>query len=61
VDQTDFAHLQLCFTGQGVVQSKPECADALLDDDSDVDAADFAIFLNCMKGPNKPVDPDCAG
>ena len=61
VDQSDFGHLQLCFTGQGVVQSRPECANALLDGDSDVDGDDLAIFLNCMSGPNKPVDPDCAG
>jgi hypothetical protein len=32
----------------------------MLDDDSDVDRYDFAVFLQCMKGPDIQVDYTCA-
>jgi hypothetical protein len=60
VDMIDYAHLQACYLGLGVEQNDPACADALLDDDPDVDAGDLAVFLDCMSGPNVPADMGCA-
>lgn len=59
VDQEDFGHLQACFSGGGVNQETPECADARLDDDGDVDEDDFAVFSGCMSGAGVPADPSC--
>ncbi len=56
VDQSDFSHLQNCFSGEAF-PSMPGCLDADLDGDHDVDPYDFARFLNCMRGPNMP--PGC--
>lgn len=59
VDQTDFGHLQSCFSGAGVEQNDFRCLDALLDEDEDVDVDDFGIFQACMSGADVPADPDC--
>jgi hypothetical protein len=60
VDQEDFGHFQKCLTGEGNLQSLPECADAKLDADGDVGEGDFEIFLRCMNGPGVPAPLDCA-
>jgi len=60
VDQTDFGHLQICFSGSGVAQTDSACQDAKLDGDTDVDASDFAKFAQCMLGPNITPSPHCA-
>lgn len=59
VDQTDFAHLQVCFSGGGFVQDAANCRNARLDADSDVDTDDFDIFQLCMTGPGIAADPGC--
>ena len=60
VDQSDYGHLQACFSGQGIAQPDAGCADAKLDADSDVDKDDVQIFLDCMSGPNvEPISPSC--
>lgn len=59
VDLTDFAHLQLCFTGKDVPQDDPTCQDAKLDADADVDAEDAALFESCLTGPQIPADGTC--
>jgi len=59
VDQSDFGHLQDCYSGPGVPQNESGCTDARLDGDEDVDAADFGIFQGCMGGEGQPVPPGC--
>jgi hypothetical protein len=59
VDQADFGHLQECFTGSGLTQTDPDCADARLDADEDVDLNDFSIFQSCMGGAGQPPAPAC--
>ncbi len=61
VDQSDFAILQACLTGEGFEQTEGPCQPARLDPDSDVDAADMNILLGCYSGANLPVNPACAG
>jgi hypothetical protein len=61
VDQADFAVLQRCLSGDGVVQPDEACQEARLDADLDVDQADLQIFLNCMSGPGVPSSPTCDG
>jgi hypothetical protein len=56
VDQTDFAHLQMCFSGSGQTYS-PGCSDADLDFNGSVDASDFQTFAACMAGENQ--SPGC--
>lgn len=56
VDLGDFAHLQACFgasAGPGTA-----CLDADLQHDTAVDGADFALFLPCMTGADRP--PGCS-
>jgi hypothetical protein len=57
VDLDDFAHLQICFTGLGIPQTDPACADTLLTDDSYVDASELARFMKCFakSGPGVPL------
>lgn len=43
-----------------VPQNDVACARAKLDGDSDVDQGDLAVFLQCMQGPDVPVDYTCA-
>jgi hypothetical protein len=50
-DQSDFAKLQLCFSGGGVPYAAG-CVDTDVDGDEDVDVNDFNTFLPCMNGPN---------
>ncbi len=59
VDMSDFGVFQLCYTGSGVAQIDPTCAEAKLDRDSDVDANDADIFANCLSGPGNPARMDC--
>ncbi len=56
VDIIDFAHLQLCFSGDTLPYG-PGCANADIDVDGDVDIADFNSFDACMRGANTP--PGC--
>ncbi|GMU21003.1 MAG: hypothetical protein AMXMBFR13_10990 [Phycisphaerae bacterium] len=60
VDQTDFGHLQACFSGAGLISTDPDCLNARLDEDQDVDQDDFTIFRGCMSGPGIGPEPDCA-
>ncbi|MBP7936810.1 MAG: lamin tail domain-containing protein [Phycisphaerae bacterium] len=50
VDQSDFAHLQMCLTGYSVL-SDSACADADLDGNNLVNAEDLRAFIACMSGP----------
>ncbi|GMU23794.1 MAG: hypothetical protein AMXMBFR13_38720 [Phycisphaerae bacterium] len=59
VDQEDFGHFQLCYTGSGVSQEDPNCWNALLDGDDAVDGDDFDVFQRCSNGPSVPADPGC--
>jgi hypothetical protein len=61
VDQSDFAALQRCLTGDGVEQSLEACQPARLDADADVDQGDVNILLECYSGANQALDPGCAG
>ncbi len=56
VDLVDFAHLQLCFSGDGVPYGAG-CVDADLNEDGSVGPSDFSLFLPCMAGTNLP--PGC--
>ena len=47
-------------SGDGIPQNDPNCIDAKLDDDNDVDQHDINIFLDCMSGPNILADQNCA-
>jgi hypothetical protein len=60
VDQDDFGQFQACYSGSGIEQTNPACADARLDADIDVDLDDFALFRGCMSGSNAPTNPNCA-
>ncbi len=53
IDQEDFGHLQACFSGLGVPQTDPACADANLDGNAlgDISEADLQIFLSHYTGP----------
>ncbi|MBP7936656.1 MAG: hypothetical protein KA354_18595 [Phycisphaerae bacterium] len=59
VDMDDFAHFQACYSGVGVTQADPACADARLDDDLDVDKKDFERFILCVSGAGIVADPTC--
>lgn len=59
VDMTDFGHLQVCYSGVNVSQTRTDCQDARLDPDDDVDLDDFDILAGCAAGPNVPYDSDC--
>lgn len=58
VDQTDFAHLQACLTGNGIQLSDDNCTNADLDGDQDVDQTDVTLLQACKSGAN--VQPDLA-
>jgi len=61
VDQSDFAHLQVCLTGPTNPQYDPDCLDARLDSvDEDVDQQDCEVFKQCLSGADTPQDPACA-
>lgn len=59
VDQSDFGHLQVCLTEYSYTTIPAHCLDAELDNDSFINQSDVAIFLNCMSGPYRPVNPAC--
>ena len=59
VDQIDFAHLQMCYSGTGLPQTNPACWDALLDNNDYVGLDDLTIFRNCARGPEIPALPGC--
>lgn len=59
VDMADFAHLQVCMTGEFIPQTDPSCLNARLDSDSDVDNDDMAIFLSCFTGPGAGLPAGC--
>ena len=59
VDQEDFGRFQACLSGSGVPQTDPACAPALLNNDTDVDQTDMAIFLRCFTAPTEPADVNC--
>jgi hypothetical protein len=60
VDASDLQHLQGCTTGPNVPQNAPNCVDADLDGDGDVDQSDFGILQRCFSGDGTP-PPGCAG
>lgn len=59
VDQSDFAHLQVCLSGVDVTQNDSNCQNARLDGDSDVDGSDLALFLGCLSGGGVSADQNC--
>jgi len=59
VDQIDFGHLQACLSGWGLPQNSSACRNTWLDNDEDVDVADFMIFHRCLTGSGTPAAPDC--
>ena len=61
VDLDDFAHIQACLSGNGVIQGDTACAAANFDGDTDVDLLDMAKFRGCLSGANTPSDRDCLG
>jgi hypothetical protein len=60
VDQSDFARLQVCLSGEGIEQLLPACQAARLDADPDVDLTDANILIGCYSGANVPLNPACA-
>ncbi len=60
VDLDDYARLQFCYTGPGVMP-EPGCEDARLDGDVDVDAGDLTEFLSCLSGKNVLAERTCDG
>ena len=56
VDQVDFGHLQVCYSGSGQNHGAG-CDDADLDSDGDVDHNDFGIFQAYLGGAGQP--PAC--
>jgi hypothetical protein len=59
VDADDLAPFEACASGPGIPQLEPECLNARLDADEDVDQADFGVLQRCWSGP-LPGDPACA-
>jgi hypothetical protein len=59
VDQSDFARLQICFSGSGSPQNDPDCDIVNFDGDTDVDQTDLDLFLNCLTGPGATPPPSC--
>ncbi len=59
VDMIDFAHLQKCLSGAGVMQTDPACADADFDDDLDVDATEVGVLVQCLSGAGVPAVKTC--
>jgi hypothetical protein len=60
VDADDLAHFILCATGPGIAQEQPDCVDARLDGDDDVDADDFAILQRCLTLDGVALNMACA-
>jgi len=60
VDVEDFGHLQLCLGTLDVQNTWPDCVDADLNGDNNVDETDRSLFVGCMTGPTVEGDPNCA-
>ena len=58
--KSDFGHFQCCLKGPGNRQTDLDCLDAHMDIDGDIDQADLAVFLNCMRGAKVSAAPGCA-
>jgi hypothetical protein len=52
VDQSDFAFLQTCYSGDAVAFTTA-CIDADVDVDGDVDGIDFGSFVTCLAGADQ--------
>ncbi len=61
VDLYDLAEFEACASGPGNPQPGSDCAPARMDEDEDVDQADFSLFQRCLGAENLPSDPGCAG
>lgn len=59
VDLADYALLQRCFSGSGVVQPAQSCQVCRLTPDAAVDLDDFVSWTNCFNGPGAAVAPSC--
>ncbi len=59
VDMDDFAHLQVCLSGRVTPQTDPNCFNARLAGDLDVDFEDVTLFLECLSGPFVTPPPEC--
>lgn len=61
VDQSDYGKLQSCYSGPAIAQTDPACQGMNLDnsEENDVDAADLAIFLQCLGAAGVPYPPGC--
>jgi len=59
VDQIDFGHLQPATAGRRSSEQRSVRV-GQADGDSDVDQNDFAVFLECMQGPDVQVGYTCA-
>ncbi|MBI4578632.1 MAG: endonuclease [Planctomycetes bacterium] len=57
VDQTDFADLQLCYSGEEPYTAGCACFDR--DGSGTIDSADFDAFHACYGGPGLAVPPTC--
>ncbi|HSA26972.1 MAG TPA: hypothetical protein P5159_10595 [Phycisphaerae bacterium] len=61
VDQVDFGHFQVCYTGaaqQGAL-AQIQCGDADLNGDGWVNSGDLDVFKGCFSGPAVAADPGC--
>jgi uncharacterized protein (DUF362 family) len=61
VDQSDFGHLQACFTGPGLFVTDPACMPADLNRDNDVDQNDLGWFKLCFTSGRVLAPPGCDG
>ncbi len=59
VDAPDLRIQGSCTTGPGVGLVTPDCAHTDLDEDGDVDLADFAVLQTCFSGPDSLADSAC--
>ncbi len=58
-DLSDYGFIQACLSGPGIEQTDPNCQEAKLDPDGDVDPDDVEIFLGCMTDSGAPAAPTC--
>ena len=59
VDQEDFGHFQMCYSGSGTPQNDPACLEADFDEDADVDHDDFAVLQRCLSGAETAAERTC--
>jgi hypothetical protein len=60
VDMADFAHFQLCVTGNSGAAVAFECRDVDFNADGWVNGDDLLLFAKCFQGPTVLVPADCA-